>query len=216
MKFLLLDDHPLFRQALKGILARIDPAAGVLECASYDEARPLLHDDLDLVLLDLRLSGLGGMQVLGALRARHPTVPVVVVSASEDPQEISKVLRQGALGFVPKASSAEVLEFALRTVLAGDVYLPSHLSQELDAPAAAAAPGEGALALTERQLQVMRLMAHGHSNKEIARALHLAENTVKVHVTAILRELNVSSRAQAIVALFQRGDDTAAECAPRK
>ncbi|CAN7555590.1 response regulator transcription factor [Acidovorax sp. LjRoot129] len=205
MKFLLLDDHPLYRQALKGIIQRIDPVATVLECAAYDEARPLLHDDLDLVLLDLRLSGLDGIQVLTTLRTQHPTLPVVVVSASEDKQEIMAVLRLGALGFVPKAASAEVLEYALRLVLAGDVYLPSHIA--LDVQTTPSPQQDGALDLTERQMQVMRLMAQGQSNKQIGRSLNLAENTVKVHVTAILRVLNVSSRAEAIVALFQRGDD---------
>lgn len=203
MKFLLLEDHPLFRQALKGITARLDPGATVLECASYDEARPLLGDDLDLVLLDLRLSGLDGMKVLATLRAQHPALPVVVVSASEDRHEAMEVLRLGALGFIPKASSAEVMEHALRLVLAGDVYLPSHLLQ--DAPQPDTPPRDDTLVLTERQQQVMRLMVQGQSNKQIGRALNLTENTVKVHVTAILRELNVSSRAQAIVALFQRG-----------
>ena len=203
MKFLLLDDHPLFRHALKCITQRLDPAATVLECSSYDEARPLLGDDVDLVLLDLRLSGLDGMQVLATLRSRHPTLPVVVVSASEDRHEVLAVLRLGALGFIPKASSAEVMEHALRLVLSGDVYLPSHLMLDLELPGAL--HKDGVLDLTERQMQVMRLMAQGQSNKQIARGLNLAENTVKVHVTAILRELNVSSRARAIVALFQRG-----------
>ncbi|MFY3383727.1 LuxR C-terminal-related transcriptional regulator [Paracidovorax sp. MALMAid1276] len=207
MKFLLLEDHPLFRQALKGIVARLDPAATVLECASFDEARPLLGDDLDLVLLDLRLSGLDGMKVLATLRAQFPALPVVVVSASEDRHDAQEALRLGALGFIPKASSAEVMEHALRVVLAGDAYLPSHLLQDGDsfAPAPAPPPRDAGLGLTERQQQVMQLMAQGQSNKQIARALNLTENTVKVHVTAILRELQVSSRAQAIVALFQRG-----------
>lgn len=205
MKFLLLDDHPLFRQALKSITQRLDPAATVLECASYDEAQPLLgEDDVDLVLLDLRLSGLDGMEVLATLRAQHPMLPVVVVSASEDPHEVMAVLRLGALGFVPKASSADVMEHALRLVLSGDTYLPSHIL--LDPQAPGALPKDGALDLTQRQKEVMRLMVQGESNKQIARRLNVTENTVKVHVTAILRELNVTSRAQAIVALFQRGD----------
>ncbi len=204
MKFLLLDDHPLFRQALRSITLRLDPEATVLECASYDEAQALLADDVDLVLLDLRLSGLDGMEILATLRAQHPALPIVVVSASEDPHEVMAVLRLGALGFVPKASSAEVMEHALRLVLAGDTYLPSHIL--LDPQAPAALPKDGVLDLTQRQKEVMRLMVLGESNKQIARRLNLAENTVKVHVTAILRELNVTSRAQAIVALFQRGD----------
>nr|WP_225585122.1 response regulator transcription factor [Acidovorax sp. ACV01] len=199
-----MDDHPLFRQALKSITQRLDPAATVFECASYDEARPLLGDDVDLVLLDLRLSGLDGMQVLATLRSQHPALPVVVVSASEDKHEVMEVVRLGALGFVPKASSAEVMEHALRLVLSGSIYLPSHIMPDFEVPAAP--QRDSALDLTERQMQVMRLMAQGESNKQIARKLNLAENTVKVHVTAILRELNVSSRAQAIVALFQRGD----------
>lgn len=209
MKFLLLDDHPLFRHGLKGIAQKLDPHASVFECATYEEAQAVLNDDLDLVMLDLRLpGGTDGLQVLAAMRSRFPTLPVVVVSASEDKNEIMAALRLGALGFVSKASSADVLENALRLVLAGDIYLPSNIMlnagadwKKADAPSS--------LALTERQTQVMRLMAQGESNKQIARILNLAENTVKVHVTAVLRALGVTSRAQAIVALFQRGEDKA-------
>ena len=158
MKFLLLDDHPLFRQALKSITQRLDPAATVLECASYEEAQPLLgDDDVDLVLLDLRLCGLDGMEVLATLRAQHPTLPVVVVSASEDPHEVMAVLRLGALGFVPKASSADVMEHALRLVLSGDTYLPSHIL--LDPQTPAALPKDSTLDLTQLgRLQVYLLV----------------------------------------------------------
>lgn len=203
VKFLLLDDHPLFRQALKSITLRIDPGALVIECASYVQSLSHLGEDLDLVLLDLRMSGLDGMEVLANLRVQHPTLPVVVVSASQDRNEVISALRLGALGFVPKASSAEVIEHALRLVLSGDTYLPSHLLLSDDLPDNC--QRETPLELTDRQKQVMQWMAQGESNKQIARRLNVAETTVKVHVTAILRELKVSSRAQAIVALFQRG-----------
>jgi DNA-binding NarL/FixJ family response regulator len=213
MKFLLIDDHPLFRQGLKGIAQRLDGAAVVLESASFGAAQALLDDDLDLVLLDLRLPDRDGLEALAAIRAAFPALPVVIVSASENKQDIKAALRLGALGFVSKASSADVLENALRLVLAGDIYLPSGImlgpdgqpgadwSRGLDEP-----PARG---LTDRQAQVMRLMARGESNKQIARALNLSESTVKVHVTAILRALGVTSRAQAIVAAFQQGKDKA-------
>lgn len=212
MKFLLIDDHPLFRQGLKGIAQRLDGAAEVLESASYEQARALLGDDLDLVLLDLRLPDMDGLEALAAIRAGFPTLPVVIVSASEDKQDIMAALRLGALGFISKASSADVLENALRLVLAGDVYLPSGLMLSPDGGGAGwprnpeGAPSRG---LTDRQAEVLRLMAKGESNKQIARALNLSESTVKVHVTAILRALGVTSRAQAIVAALQQGQDKA-------
>ena len=211
MKFLLIDDHPLFRQGLKGIAQRLDGAAVVLESASYGQAQALLDDDLDLVLLDLRLPDMDGLEALAAIRAGFPALPVVIVSASENKQDIMAALRLGALGFVSKASSAEVLENALRLVLAGDVYLSSGLMLSADGTGADWPRNlEGATrGLTDRQAQVMRLMAKGESNKQIARALNLSESTVKVHVTAILRALGVTSRAQAIVAALQQGQDKA-------
>lgn len=211
MKFLLIDDHPLFRQGLKGIAQRLDGAAVVLEGASYGQAQALLDDDLDLVLLDLRLPDMDGLEALAAIRAGFPALPVVIVSASENKQDIMAALRLGALGFVSKASSADVLENALRLVLAGDVYLPSGLMLSADGTGAdwPRNPEGVSRGLTDRQAQVMRLMAKGESNKQIARALNLSESTVKVHVTAILRALGVSSRAQAIVAALQQGQDKA-------
>ena len=211
MKFLLIDDHPLFRQGLKGIAQRLDGAAVVLESASYEQAQALLDDDLDLVLLDLRLPDMDGLEALAAIRAGFPALPVVIVSASENKQDIMAALRLGALGFVSKASSADVLENALRLVLAGDVYLPSGLMLSPDGTGAdwPRNPEGASRGLTDRQAQVMRLMAKGESNKQIARALNLSESTVKVHVTAILRALGVSSRAQAIVAALQQGQDKA-------
>ena len=211
MKFLLIDDHPLFRQGLKGIAQRLDGAAVVLESASYEQAQALLDDDLDLVLLDLRLPDMDGLEALAAIRAGFPALPVVIVSASENKQDIMAALRLGALGFVSKASSADVLENALRLVLAGDVYLPSGLMLSPDGAGAdwPRNPEGASRGLTDRQAQVMRLMAKGESNKQIARALNLSESTVKVHVTAILRALGVSSRAQAIVAALQQGQDKA-------
>lgn len=212
MKFLLIDDHPLFRQGLKGIAHRLDRTAVVLESATYGEAQALLDDDLDLVMLDLRLPGMDGLEVLAAIRAGFPTLPVVIVSASENKQEIMAALRLGALGFVSKASSADVLENALRLVLAGDIYLPSGIMLNPDAPGAdwpRGGEGPPPRGLTDRQAQVMRLMARGESNKQIARALNLSESTVKVHMTAILRALGVASRAQAIVAALQQGQDKA-------
>lgn len=218
MKVLVVDDHPLFREGLKSILGKFDQPMLVFESTTYADAQALIQSEpgLDLVLLDLNLPDVDGLTALEDLRRVQPQLPVVIISASENREDVLAAMRHGAPGFISKASSSATLEQALRLVLSGGVYLPPHIMLE-DVPSGAkvlpspvlSSPGyEDALArlgLTERQMQVLLLMARGESNKSIARALNVAENTVKVHMTAILRALEVSSRAQAIAALARMG-----------
>lgn len=219
MKILVADDHPLLREALLLVLRELEGGVTPIEAADGEAVRRLAaeHPDLDLVLLDLCLPGVCGLELFDALRRDYPALPLVVLSALDDPGTVKAVLAGGALGFIPKSSPHQVLVHALRLVLAGGRYLPPELMPELagadwaSVPARAASPGTfgggsaEALGLTERQQQVLALLAQGKSNKQICRALGLAEATVKVHVTAVLKALRVTSRTQAVVAINRLG-----------
>jgi DNA-binding NarL/FixJ family response regulator len=204
VKILVADDHALIREAFRHLLADLDRDVVVLEAGDCDSACQLIarHPDLDLVLLDLRLPGAGGLATLEKLRAEYPTLPVVVVSALEDPGTVRGVLARGAMGFIPKSSSNDVMLSALRLVLSGGRYLPPEM---LSGDGASSPASMEEVHLTDRQREVLALMVQGKSNKHICRELGLAEATVKIHVTAILRALKVTSRAQAIVAINQLG-----------
>ncbi len=207
MKILVADDHALIREALHHLLRQVDTGVTVLEAHDCQGTRDgvAMNPDLGLLLLDLKLPGIGGMALLNEFRRDFPTLPIVVLSGMEDPGTVREVLARGAMGFIPKSASNEVMLGALRLVLSGGRYLPpAILSEEgsggLDAPQTAEA-----LHLTERQYDVLRLIAQGKSNKLICRELGLAEPTVKIHVTAVLRALKVASRAEAIVAVNRLG-----------
>jgi len=206
VKILVADDHALIREAFRHLLTDLVNGVIVLEVGDSEGAHQLIeqHSDLDLVLLDLRLPGKGGMAMLEQLRTDHPPLPIVVVSALEDPGTVRTALARGAMGFIPKSSSNEVMLNALRLVLSGGRYLPPEI---LSGDGGAAAPPRSMdqVHLTDRQREVLALMVQGKSNKHICRELGLAEATVKIHVTAILRALRVTSRAQAIVAVNQLG-----------
>lgn len=204
MKILVADDHALIRDALRNLLQDLDGVTTVIEASDSESARRLAaaNPDLDLALLDLQLPGVIGLGLLERLRSDYPELPVVVLSATEDVSTMRAVLERGAMGFIPKSSSNQVMLSALRLVLAGGRYLPPEL---LSAAGISAPASVGDLKLTERQHDVLKLMVQGHSNKQICRELGLAEATVKIHVTAILRALNVTSRAQVIVAINRFG-----------
>lgn len=204
MKILVADDHALIRDALRNLLQDLDGVTTVIEASDSESARRLAaaNLDLDLALLDLNLPGVIGLGLLERLRSDYPELPVVVLSATEDVSTMRAVLERGAMGFIPKSSSNQVMLSALRLVLAGGRYLPPEL---LSIAGISAPASVGDLKLTERQHDVLKLMVQGHSNKQICRELGLAEATVKIHVTAILRALNVTSRAQVIVAINRFG-----------
>ncbi len=209
MKLLLADDHALFRQALRHILSELGSDTVVIEAESLGKALALAseHQDLDLVLLDLKMPDVQGIDSVYAFRQRYPALPIVVLSASEDCDDIEAVLDAGALGFVPKSSPAAVLISALRLVLEGGIYLPPQLlSRVAPSPRPAHYPnpvlsGHGRVdGLTERQIEVLRLLEQGKSNKEIARDLSLSEGTIKIHLAAVFRALNVRNRTEAVLA----------------
>jgi DNA-binding NarL/FixJ family response regulator len=215
MKVLIVDDHALIREAMRGIIIELNGDAVVLEAVNCSQAMSLfeLHPDITLVLLDVGLPDRNGLEVLADLHENHPATSVVMLSALSDRDNVVKALDGGALGFIPKSGSREVLVSALRLIFAGGVYIPPDIL--ISTPAPAVVPGRSAplekqlspaeLGLTERQVEVLALMMQGKSNKLICRALDLAEPTVKNHVSAILKALGVSNRTEAVLAVAALG-----------
>jgi DNA-binding NarL/FixJ family response regulator len=217
MKILVCDDHALIREAMRGVLKDLVPDAGVIEAADARQLTEAIAKTpaLDLLLLDLNLPDQDGLAILADLRERRPEISVVVLSAFQDRETVRRALDLGALGFIPKNTEREVVLNALRLVLAGGIYIPV---QALDGAAPRAASSSAStshgdprdrlppgLGLTERQMQVLALVMEGKSNKAISRALSLAEHTVKNHMTAIFKALQVTSRTEAVIAVGKLG-----------
>ncbi len=209
-KILIADDHPLFREAITNVIESGFPDTETIETEDLETALALAqeHDDLDLVLLDLNMPGMNGLNGLISLRNEAPTIPVVIVSAEDDKQVVLQAITCGAVGFISKSSPRAQMTEALQQILDGNVYLPSDIIRQSDQDSGRRnrrtsehpqiAP-ELLSSLTRRQLLVLERMAKGESNKQIAYNLHIAETTVKAHVSAILRKLGVHNRVQAIL-----------------
>jgi two-component system, NarL family, nitrate/nitrite response regulator NarL len=199
LHLLVIDDHAVVRLGLAGLLAELDEGCEVSEAASLPEALAALaaRPDIALVLLDLHLdAGFGAaadpLRGLRELRRRHPLLPVAIVSGDPSPALASQALAEGASAWLPKSSDRRVFASALKVVLEGGSYVPPSLLP--------AARGAGAQGLTVRQLDVLEQLVRGLSNKEIARALGMAEPTVKSHLVTIFRLLRVRNRAEAVTA----------------
>lgn len=205
MKMLAVDDHAVLRQGLAALLVGAGAASQVVQAASLSEGLAIAAgaSDLDAVLVDLQLPDAGGVASVAAFAALNPTLPIIVISASEDPADVRRALDAGALGYVPKSAAPETLVSAVKLVMSGGMYVPP-LMLKPDAQAAAAA-GDGVDALTPRQREVLAALGAGLSNKEIGRRFSLSEKTVKVHVGAILRALGVANRTQAARAALAAG-----------
>lgn len=212
-KILIADDHALIRDGIRGQLRGLGGETAIVEARDWIEtiAAAAAHPDLSLALVDLRMPGKEGLTALAELLRASPGLPVLVLSASENVQDMRAALRLGAMGYVSKSEASAVMLGAVRLVLDGGLYVPPALANLGAGVPAAPAPSP---ILTERQLDVLRLIVEGKSNKEIARALHLAHATVKVHLAAIFRALEVENRTQAAIAAERfglhrapRGDD---------
>ncbi|MDN3487610.1 MULTISPECIES: response regulator transcription factor [unclassified Pseudoalteromonas] len=201
-QFLIADDHPLFREALKGALSAKFAGLEVFESADFDSTLQVLseQEDLDILLLDLHMPGNGDLYGLIRIREDYPSLPIAVVSGSEDVNIVSKVMGYGAMGFIPKSSSSDDIANAINQILEGDTWLPTELKTKV-------AEIEGAdreiaaqvASLTPQQYRVLQYLHEGLLNKQIAYELHISEATVKAHITAIFRKLGVYNRTQAVL-----------------
>lgn len=205
---LIADDHPLFREAICNVIRSGFPDCTIIETADLESTLLLAteQDNLDLILLDLNMPGMSGLNGLMSLRNEAPTIPVVIVSAEQDKHIVLQAITYGAVGFITKSTPREKMTAAIAQVLAGHVYLPADIirseqSNTRRTPREATISPELLQALTRKQLQVLERMAKGEANKQIAYNLDIAETTVKAHVSAILRKLNVHNRVQAILSV---------------
>lgn len=225
VKILLADDHRLIIEGVKLKLAELDPSVETVIAMSLEELEQALaqhQTSLDLALLDIAMPGTVGYQHIAHLRSQAPTLPIIVLSGSEDTDLMRSLMDIGVMGFIPKAYSPDVMLSAIRLVLAGGIYIPPLLlanaqaqgwqlnHRTMDAPPSAASTAANASSanaldnlrklLTERQIDVMRCLSQGKPNKLIARELGISEGTVKIHLAAIFRALNVRNRVEAVVA----------------
>lgn len=205
--FVVADDHPLFRGAIKEALRAIGETVQIFEAGDFDATKKLVADiaDIDLVLLDLTMPGASGLSGLVTLRALQPTVPIVIVSASDDPITIRRSLELGASGYVKKSASIEHIRSAINTVLAGGVVAPENIDLGKESDPEIADLIARIRTLTPQQSRVLGMLGEGLLNKQIAYELGVSEATIKAHVSAVLQKLNVDSRTQAVISLSKIG-----------
>lgn len=205
MKVLIVDDHALFREGLCYVINELDEEVTLFEASDFDQAmrHVAAHPDLDLVLLDLGIPGKDGFTALDTLSKQYPALPVVIISASNQADDIQRALNGGAMGYIPKDTSSKVLLNALKLVFSGGIYVPPDLTRQNRQ--GQTARDDSKPSLTPRQMEVLALLATGRSNKVIAAMIHVTEATVKMHVTSILKILEVSNRTQAAIAAEKLG-----------
>ena len=201
-QFVIADDHPLFRGALRQTLETMFDGVIISEAGSLDEVTEALErlEDVDLVLLDLNMPGVRGFSGLMFLRAQHPGVPVVVVSATEDTGTVRRCMEFGAAGFVSKSLGLNAIREALSTVIEGGVWTPPGIDLNSVPQDDTSALVKRLATLTPQQIRVLMMLSEGLLNKQIACELDVSEATVKAHVSAILQKLDVDSRTQAVIA----------------
>jgi len=213
IKVLMVDDHALFRDGMRYVLQQLADEVEVIDCGNFIDGMTQAANylDIDLALLDLHMPGSDGVKSIQTFHASNPTIPLVVVSGSDQREDIEKVMEYGAMGFISKMSSSKIMLGALRMVMDGGIYLPPQLLQQ-----AMATLDQGGVSdkrtdrlnkngLTTRQMQTLQLLAEGLSNKEISLRMNLAEGTVKIHTAAVYQALRVNSRLEAVSAARRFG-----------
>jgi len=201
-RLVIADDHPLFRGALREAVSGLFAGADIAEAGSFDDVAGLLerNSDVDLVLLDLSMPGVRGFSGLMYLRAQYPSVPVIVVSANDDPAAIRRCIEFGASGFIPKTLGVDDMRKAIDSILKGGIWTPPDVDLESGSDAQTAELMGRLATLTPQQVRVLMMLSEGLLNKQIAYQLGVSEATVKAHVSAILQKLGVESRTQAVIA----------------
>jgi DNA-binding NarL/FixJ family response regulator len=201
---LIADDHPLFRGALREAVSGLFGRAAIGEAGTFEEVTALLErgggGDVDLILLDLSMPGVRGFSGLMYLRAQYPGLPIVVVSANDDPVVIRRCMEFGASGFIPKTLGIDAMRQAIARVLQGEVWTPPDVDLARQSDAETTAMIARLSSLTPQQVRVLMMLSGGLLNKQIAFELSVSEATVKAHVSAILQKLGVESRTQAVIA----------------
>ncbi len=200
-RLLIADDHPLFRGALREAVTGLFERVDIGEAGSFDDVVKLLERgrEVDLILLDLSMPGVRGFSGLMFLRAQFPSVPIVVVSANDDPAVIRRCMELGTSGFIPKRLGIEEMRAAIKRVLEGDVWTPPDVDLNAGSDAETSALMARLTSLTPQQVRVLMMLSEGLLNKQIAYELGVSEATVKAHVSAILQKLGVESRTQAVI-----------------
>ncbi len=206
-KALLADDHPLVRDGIRYLFGTGSEGTEILEAGTWSKTFQLIkeHQDLDLILLDLTMPGMEGLSAVKKARASIPTAPIVILSMSDDLGQIEACLRLGVNGYIPKSSSTELMLSAIEVVLNGGIYVPPHLLASLQegnklgqTRESNQRTGLDNAVITNRQQEVLRLIALGKTNKEIAHTLSISDTTVKSHITSIFRQLSANNRTEAV------------------
>jgi len=195
LKTLIADDHPLIREGIQNVVQHIDAEHIILQAVDFSEAQKIMsqHADIDLIIVDLCMPAMNGASSLSELRRKKPSTPIVVISASDNINDIRSSINNGANGYIHKSSSNDVMLNALRLILSGGLYLPPQWTQENDTD-----KEDINSVLTPRQIEVINLLAFGKANKEIAREFSISDKTVKAHLSEIFKRLKVDNRTQAV------------------
>lgn len=200
-RIIIADDHPLVRGALRQALTGTADVAEIVECGSLQELSAAISGhNTDLILLDLAMPGVRGFSGLLYIRAQHPEIPVVVVSANDEHETIRRSITLGASGFVPKTTAIESMRSAIGQVLQGETWVPPDVDMTISDDGQASDIMQRLASLTPQQVRVLMMLSEGLLNKQIAYELSVSEATVKAHVSAVLQKLGVDSRTQAVIA----------------
>jgi two-component system, NarL family, nitrate/nitrite response regulator NarL len=213
LKLLVIDDHPLVQEGVAAALEALGLDVRIVSARGSDQgmSAAAANPDLDAILLDVAMPGVNGFAMIGEMRKRFAELPVIVLSALDDPANVKRALDSGAAGFIPKSSPTDVLIKVLQQVLKGNAAVEPNAAiaaKHMNGTVAQAADSEGApdaTLLTLRQLQVLSRVCQGKTNKQIASELGLSEKTVKAHVTAIFKILGVVNRTQAVLVARRMG-----------
>lgn len=207
LNFIIADDHPLFRGALRQILQDSFQPDSVTEADCYQQLQKVAEDsqDIDLLFLDLTMPGVSGLSGLINLKAQHPQLPVMIVSATDDVATIRRAMELGASGFVSKSAGMEEIGLAVRTILDGGEWVSNDVELGAESDAEIADLITRIRALTPQQSRVLSMLGQGLLNKQLAYELNISEATVKAHVSAVLQKLGVDSRTQAVILLSKLG-----------